>query len=689
MAVDQSISEARLKDDTLSELGLTEQPFVENKKLGRFSDTTSQKIRASLEQKLRFGQSLHLLIGEPGVGKSVFVSQLFKHCKSNLKPFVAKGDDNFSSLAFLAAVQYQLAGEAAEYESVHDYIDDLTPLFDQLADEKTAVVLAIDDAHNAPIEEVAELINLMPAFINDSDEPTARLLLVGEPLLADELNALADEFDEGTFDPTTTTLLPLDESRIPDYLSSRLKQAGFTDAFPFTDKAVTKVLRESEGLPGRVNVAAADYLNKVYAAAPQKSSGAGFLSALGWPLVAMGTAAVGLIAWGLSMFFVGGDPEPVVRVDSTPVVVNDSAAANDTDSAMVAIAPDESTANTGVVIAENDPLAVNQPQDTLTVNPDSDTLPGSDSGNNLIVGSAGTTEQPAGTDDLLKPEDQPIAQSEQPNPITESVAETAPQGQETVTEIVAAPADTVSEAAESTVAAVRETTENTVDAGAELLNTVNDTVSQRAEQISSDASAVADSNRANTADTLAQSIGQGTAQALPESVEVNIPGAITTAAGPESTPAPVADELDTDAAAVSNDTDNGGIAVPVQTALTDSNGVALEVDTVDAAPAIARAVENERWVLFQEAGKFTVQLATSRERGYIIELAQTLPATDPVAIYPFLTTNSKNPVFGLLSGLYDTRDEAAAAVESMPREAKQFGVWIRPIGDLQATIKGQ
>ena len=67
-----------------------------------------------------------------------------------------------------------------------------------------------------------------------------------------------------------------------------------------------------------------------------------------------------------------------------------------------------------------------------------------------------------------------------------------------------------------------------------------------------------------------------------------------------------------------------------------------------------RAIENERWVLFQSPAKFTVQLATSRERGYIIDLAQTLQVTDPVAIYPFLTSNSNNPVFGLLSGLYDT-----------------------------------
>ena len=91
-------------------------------------------------------------------------------------------------------------------------------------------------------------------------------------------------------------------------------------------------------------------------------------------------------------------------------------------------------------------------------------------------------------------------------------------------------------------------------------------------------------------------------------------------------------------------------------------------------------------MLFQEPTHFTVQLATSRERNYILELAQGL-SESPVAIYPFRTTESQNPVFGLLSGLYETRTEAINAVEKMPKDLKRFGVWIRPISDLQAAIK--
>ncbi|MEM7256789.1 MAG: AAA family ATPase [Pseudomonadota bacterium] len=685
MAVDQSISEARLNDETLSELGLTEQPFVENKKLARFSDTTTQKLRASLEQKLRFGQSVHLLTGEQGVGKSVFLSQLFKHCKDNLKPFVAKGDDNFSSLAFLAAVQHQLAGEAEEYESVHDYVADLAPLFESLADDKMGVVLAIDDAHHAPVEEIAELINLMPEFVSDTDDATARLLLVGEPVLIEDLNTIEDQLDQSVYDGSTITFDALDESRIPDYLSSRLKQAGFTDAFPFTDKAITKIQRETNGLPGQINHRAADYLNKVYTTAPARVGDKGFFAALGWPLVALGTAAVGLIAWGLSMFFTGSGPEPGVSIDNQVVATESS------DSTIVAADTDSDAGNSDTLIIDSDPLAASS-ADTDTSN------------DALIVNNVDT--QPAVVDDLLKPEDQPIAEvatdiasnagnnvgeaiDNAADNVTETVAGAASDTTETVTQIVEAPTEAVeavTDTASNAVASAQDTLENATDQGSELLETVNDTVNQRAQQITAEAETIGitvEDDARITSEQIAQTIGQGTAQALPESVEVVVPAAVSTVADNTA-----AQATDSDAAAVSSN-DNGGIDVPVQPVLTDSNGQALDTDAVDAVPAIQRAVENERWVLFQDAGKFTVQLATSREREYIIDLAQSLPATDPVAIYPFLTTNSKNPVFGLLSGLYDTREEAVVAVENMPQAAKQFGVWIRPIGDLQGDIKAQ
>ena len=144
---------------------------------------------------------------------------------------------------------------------------------------------------------------------------------------------------------------------------------------------------------------------------------------------------------------------------------------------------------------------------------------------------------------------------------------------------------------------------------------------------------------------------------------------------------------DNDAISVNNSEEGINVALPSVNGNTNAEeNTAIEQNESSAPVVTPRAVENERWVLFQEPTHFTVQLATSRERNYILELAQGL-SESPVAIYPFRTTDSQNPVFGLLSGLYETRSEAVNAVEEMSNDAKRFGVWIRPISDLQAAIK--
>gem|GEM_PF-5283209 len=92
---------------------------------------TLQKTRAALEQHVRFGDSLHLLIGEEKAGKTVLLQQLLKHCKNNIKPFVAKGAESFRAEAFLYAVLNDLNKDASA-ESIDEYIEILGPIFEQI-----------------------------------------------------------------------------------------------------------------------------------------------------------------------------------------------------------------------------------------------------------------------------------------------------------------------------------------------------------------------------------------------------------------------------------------------------------------------------------------------------------------------------------------------------------------------------
>ena len=615
MPVQDAQSGARLHDATLSELGLTEQPFLEDKKRQPITDTTQQKTRAALEQHVRFGDSLHLLIGEDGPGKTILLQQLLKHCKNSVKPFVVKGSEDFQADAFLYAVLSDLKQEEQTEEPVEQYIDSLAPIFEQITTDQLSPVLIIDDAHLAPIEEIAVLVDTIQNFENEGGQ-TARLLLTGTNALKQSINRFEQQYEDLDLSYSTTLMQPLDETRTQQYLSARLHQAGFADTFPFTDKAISKIQRDADGLPGGINQAASHYLNGVYRGNAANDTKAGWLSSLEWPVLAIGAAALAAIGLGLSLFF-GNEPE----TDVIPVAASDI------------------TIQTEQPVVE--PSSISE---STTLNASQDTL--------------------------VLPETDSFADATPAVTTSESIEQVQSLPEEIITEEIieetslALPSATVEEE-------VGQATTNTAVEIADNTSSVNITVP------------VPSNNQDNAAAKSVGSINTATAESAGQIADNEL---LQT-----TDPAQLA-------AAINSTSDNSNVNETIVEPVSDLLGG----DTDAAAPAPAdnfsepaeetivrsdRAIENERWVLFQSPLKFTVQLATSRERSYIIELARTMNVQDPVAIYPFLTTNSSNPVFGLLSGLYDTRSDAIAAVENMSEEVKKFGVWIRPVSDLQADIK--
>ena len=646
MAVEDAHAEAKLHDETLKELGLSEQPFLEDKKRQRFADSTTQKTRAALEQHLRFGDSLHLLIGDTGAGKTVLLSQLIKHCKSSIKPFVVKGSEEFQAEAFLAAVLHQLDGEPAD--SINEHIDLLIPQFQQITDDQYSVVLVVDDAHLAPLDEVAALIDMMHQFESD-DGKIARLLLTGKPSLKNAITTIENQFEEIDLNYSTNLVPSMDNDRVREYLSSRLNQAGHANAFPFTDKAIAKIQRDSGGLPGKINTEASQYLNGVYRGDAAAKTGAGLFGNVGWPAVAMGAAALGLIGWGLSLFFGNNDQNTdIVQIPSETTV-----------SGTLPDSSGDSSGNTVVKPVTNGEII------------------------NDSVALESTDEQGNGTGDLMLPVESTINTQANTQTIAETnlISSSDTDGNNQV--VIDKPAITTEPVEQAEQSLVVESLDNPglqpeLQQEQQIGPSPSETVAE---------TSVTDTSKIISERTVPGSAAVDTDQLVEELMELD-----STVSNTETG---IVDEAASQLEGTVVNIDNIVIENPQAT-----QGVEVVVDDTDAAavaptegrlvpnpPAIERAIENERWVLFQSPTKFTIQLATSRERSYIIDLAKTMEVTDPVAIYPFFTTDSQNPVFGLLSGLYETRSEAIAAVESMSEDAKKFGVWIRPVSDLQDDIK--
>jgi DamX protein len=624
---------SRLSEAALSDLGLSAQPFEDDRNRDLMNDSNSQSVRSEIEQQLKHGESLHLLIGPSGSGKSVLLSQLVRHNKDYLKPYIARGDSNFEARGFLAAILGQFDDQ--EVDTVPEHIERLIPHFETLSNNQTTPALIVDNAHLAPIEEIAELIGLMPSLQQDG-RPVARLLLTGVASFQDELDAVGGEFDMPNY--SVSAMPALTPERTREYLAFRLNQAGFVGEFPFTDNAVTRIQQNADGIPAAINQHAATYLNKVYTGTGVAASSGvegGLIGALGWPVIGLGAAALALIVWGLSMF--GSS-------DSGP---DDTLAAIDNDTTTPVVA-----------------------------------TPASPQVDETSIATSGSGA------DLLRPEHRDAADSDSPaqssteeTPSTGTLADGSSAADTELLQPQTDPAgsDTQTDTSENTLA------DNSAG---------DDTPAAPAIDQTTTASAGNGGNRNTNPGTTEETAASG------EDASTTEEQPVTAAAEPEpepvqpapvqpAPPAPATTETQSTASSVvvpvpSTDTD--AASVPAVSDGTSDDGVPVEVEEPEV-QRVVRAVENERWVLFQPQTKFTLQLATSRERDYIMEFAQTLPLDGPLAVYPFVIKSNGRQVYGLLNGLFDSTDEALAAINAMPAEVRQFKPWIRPIKQLQDEIK--
>ncbi|MFK8075142.1 MAG: SPOR domain-containing protein [Granulosicoccus sp.] len=200
------------------------------------------------------------------------------------------------------------------------------------------------------------------------------------------------------------------------------------------------------------------------------------------------------------------------------------------------------------------------------------------------------------------------------------------------------------------------------------------------EQATSTIGAITDENRENSAaktpivivpESGANSEGTSTASSVSTAEEAEKAG--TTA--PEITPESVL------SAAPAPQTDSTPSRVP-------SSAPSQETASVRDTP-VKGELESSNWILIQDRNRFTVQMSASRDRNSVVNFlnkhAQTLPA--PNSIYSFARNGST--WYALLHGLYDSIEDARAAVEGMPAEALVNQPWIRSVGRVQDVLKDQ
>ncbi len=119
-----------------------------------------------------------------------------------------------------------------------------------------------------------------------------------------------------------------------------------------------------------------------------------------------------------------------------------------------------------------------------------------------------------------------------------------------------------------------------------------------------------------------------------------------------------------------------------------------DIPTVYTAPSATETIEfadnvyvpadarNGKWVLRQDAGDYTMQLALTANVEFLDYFARGLPEEYTAAIYPERQTTSGQIQYSLSAGSFSTKREAEAALATLSEQLKRYGAHVRAFKEI-------
>lgn len=244
------LSNEPLTTDCLLRHGLERQPFdAIAGDTFLYTDPTLDMVVGVLLEHLRNDDSLLLLKGETGAGKSTQLLRLLSRGAESFEfcAFKARAGTNFAAVEHTIRQYWKRAAED----------DELLPLDElvcRIAQGGRRPVIVVDDAHHLNSAILAQLSRLRREVRRRCDV-TPGLLLVGEPYLEINLEQTVD--DDTPAEPhISVQLRPLTREQTEAYLRRRLQAAGAADPDLLCGEAAAAIHQASGGLPLQINAAA-------------------------------------------------------------------------------------------------------------------------------------------------------------------------------------------------------------------------------------------------------------------------------------------------------------------------------------------------------------------------------------------------------------------------------------------------
>jgi len=242
----------------LAHYGMFRAPFSSTLEDDMYYDEPTRKKRLDIILHLiQYTNELLVVIGEKGIGKTMFLRQLQKQAGEHWKICVVQGHKMMNEEQFL---QRLYTGFGITHASVNKtaMLENLKKRMNNFLQESLPVIMIIDDADLFSakilvlILELASLKNHKTGrslHVILASEPQIKILLA-EPELDNKHNLIIRKID----------LPALDELHTGNYLNHRLSQSGMSIEQFLTRKTINKIYRQSGGIPQQINEVADNIL---------------------------------------------------------------------------------------------------------------------------------------------------------------------------------------------------------------------------------------------------------------------------------------------------------------------------------------------------------------------------------------------------------------------------------------------
>jgi general secretion pathway protein A len=228
---------------------LREQPFgtTPNPRF-LYPSVVHREALASLVYGIESNLGFAALIAEPGMGKTTLLFHVLARLKNSARTaFLFETQCNSQSLLRYLLAELHVPTTDQDPVVLHEKFKQI--LYEESRMGRRLIVI-IDEAQNLDLT-VLETVRLL----SDFETPEAKLLhiiLVGQPQLAEQLGSpkmsqLLQRI------PMMNFLRPLNPGEVTEYVTHRLRVAGYSGPPPFATSAFERIAELSSGVPRQIN----------------------------------------------------------------------------------------------------------------------------------------------------------------------------------------------------------------------------------------------------------------------------------------------------------------------------------------------------------------------------------------------------------------------------------------------------